>query len=285
MQYTANMSEMNKNGGKLTIDKIGIKNASIFYGFCSKHDRELFSCIENEPFTGRPDQCLAIAYRTMSRELYGKDASAHLRDTLRSADKGWPIIDQYFFQFALEQIEQGNEFARRETRHTQIKLGTLISEDNFDGLKSIVFEFSEIIPFMFAGAWSPFTDLYGVELQKGYTDEILEQVIVSSSATTTGTMVCVSWLTSVNAPGKAIAEQINNLPVGQQSSAIIQMMTKHIENIFFDPEWHRNLSNKHRMQLEILAASGLDFMGSVPSAPIRLDLDFGLPNPKRSFEV
>nr|WP_189639104.1 SEC-C metal-binding domain-containing protein [Amylibacter ulvae] len=61
LHYVASIPDMNKNGGKLSVKKIGIKDASVFHGFCSKHDRELFSCIENEVFVGRPDQCLAVA--------------------------------------------------------------------------------------------------------------------------------------------------------------------------------------------------------------------------------
>ena len=66
LQYSASIPDLNKNGGKLSIKKIGVKEASVFYGFCSKHDRDLFSCIENEPFSGRADQCLAVAYRSMT---------------------------------------------------------------------------------------------------------------------------------------------------------------------------------------------------------------------------
>jgi len=42
LHYSASIAEMNKNGGKLSVKKIGIKDASIFNGFCCKHDRELF---------------------------------------------------------------------------------------------------------------------------------------------------------------------------------------------------------------------------------------------------
>nr|WP_272211907.1 hypothetical protein [Marinicella sp. W31]MDC2877797.1 hypothetical protein [Marinicella sp. W31] len=60
LHYTASIPEMKKNGGRLAVEKIGIKDASVFHGFCRKHDQELFSCVENEPFAGRPDQCLAV---------------------------------------------------------------------------------------------------------------------------------------------------------------------------------------------------------------------------------
>ncbi len=78
IQYSSkNIQEMAKNGGKPPPSEIGIGDASVFHGFCAEHDQNLFSCIENEDFVGRPDQCLAVAYRTLSRELYGKDASSY----------------------------------------------------------------------------------------------------------------------------------------------------------------------------------------------------------------
>ncbi|WP_406645631.1 hypothetical protein QEZ52_16825 [Aliisedimentitalea scapharcae] len=112
MHYTANIADMNKNGGKLSVKTIGTKDASVFHGFCSKHDRELFSCIENEAFSGRPDQCLAVAYRAMSRELYGKDALSHIRETLRGADKGKSHAEQLLLQAILDELNRSNEAAR-----------------------------------------------------------------------------------------------------------------------------------------------------------------------------
>ena len=208
LHYVASISDMNKNGGKLSVKKIGIKDASVFYGFCSKHDRELFSCIENEAFTGRPDQCLAVAYRTMSRELYGKDAGAHLRETLREADKGLKPLEQSAIQQMLDVIDTGNEAARRELRATHDALTSALVDTRSDTLSSVVFEFTAPLPFMFAGAWSPFTDLNGRELQAGYIDELLEQILVSSFASDSSTMICVSWRNTKIATGQVIAEQL-----------------------------------------------------------------------------
>lgn len=206
LKYTASNSEMTKNGGKLSIKKVGIKDASVFYGFCSKHDRELFSCIENEAFTGRPDQCITVAYRTMSRELYGKDAGNHLRETLRGSDKGLNSFEQLVLQKMLDVNHMGNEAARRELKATHDALTTALVDARPDALSSVVFEFAGPLPFMFAGAWSPFTDFYGAEIQKGYADEILEQIFVSSFAAESSAMICVSWQNIYGALGKIIAE-------------------------------------------------------------------------------
>lgn len=285
LHYVASIQDMNKNGGKLSVKKIGIKDASVFRGFCSQHDRDLFSCIENEPFVGRPDQCLAVAYRTMSRELYGKDAGAHLRETLRGADKGLNSLEQAMIQNMLNVIDTGNEAARRELKATHDALTTALVDVRLDTLSSVVFEFAAPLPFMFAGAWSPFTDFHGGELQKGYADELLEQIFVSSFAGDSGAMICVSWRNIDEAPGHVIAEQLMALPDDQLASACLQFVMKHVENVFFNPEWFQALNDKQREQLNQLAADGVDTMGSAPSMRVDLDIDFQLPTSAKSFHV
>ena len=285
LHYVASISDMNKNGGKLSVKKIGTKDASVFRGFCSKHDRELFACIENEPFTGRPDQCLAVAYRTMSRELYGKDAGAHLRETLREADKGLKPFEQIMFQKMLDEIDKGNEAARRELKATHDALTTALVDARPDVLSSLVFEFAAPLPFMFAGAWSPFTDLNGGELQKGYVDELLEQIFVSSFAGDFSAMICVSWRSITDAPGRVIADQLLALPDDQRASACLQFVMKHVENVFFDPDWFQALDDKQKERLDQLASDGIDAMGSLPSMPVLSDVDFQLPASAKSIQV
>lgn len=285
LNYAASIPDMNKNGGKLSLKKIGIGDASVFHGFCGKHDRELFSCIENEAFTGRPEQCLAVAYRTMCRELYGKDAGSHLRETLRGADKGSGPFEQVMLQNMFDEMESGNEAARRDLKATLDVLTKAVVEVRPHVLSSVVFEFAASLPFMFAGAWSPFTHLYGGELQNGYTDELLEQVFVSSFAGETTAFICVSWIDRDDAPGKVIAEQISALRDGQRASACLQLVMKHIENVFFNPDWFQALDERQTEHLNHLAADGIDSMSSVPAVPVRLDIDFQLPPSVKSTVV
>ncbi|WP_246237471.1 hypothetical protein [Halovulum dunhuangense] len=276
---------MKKNGGKLSLKKIGIRDASVFQGFCNKHDRELFSCIENEAFAGRPEQCLTVAYRTMSRELYGKDAGSHLRETLRSADKGFGTFEQVMLQRMLDKIDVSNEAARRELKATYDVLTKAVVDSRPDALSSVVFESAASLPFMFAGAWSPFTDLYGGKLQDGYVDEVLDQVFFSSFAGEERAMICVSWISRDGAPGKVIAEQLWALAEEERASACLQLVVKHVENVFFNPDWFEALDGEHTEHLNRLAGDGLDQMGSVPRMPIRLDLDFQMPLCENSFRV
>ena len=268
---------VNKNGGKLVASEIGTRNASVFYGFCAQHDQALFSCIENKDFVGRPNQCLAVAYRTLSRELYGKDASGHLRETLRGADKGKSLFEQVFVQKMLDVVDCGNEASRKELKVTHDKLTQALADGRADVLRSLVIEFDGELPFMLAGAWSPLTDFFGNELQSGYADQLLDQIFLSSFAGAGTSYLCISWMDDESAPGQVIANQISGLAKGKQAKACLQYAVKHIENVFYSPDWFDALISDQRKQLNALAASGLDSLGSIPDAAIRLDLDFALP--------
>lgn len=277
MRYNADIAQLMKTKGNIYAEKVGIKDASIFYGYCQKHDREIFSNIENEEFIGRPDQCLTAYYRTLSRELYGKDSGAHLRETARVGDKGLSPFDQFMFQQILDDIHTGNEAARRELKATHDILTGALSGNAFQTVESLLCEFENTLPFAFSGAWSPFTDIHGHELQYGYSDTNLEQVCFTSHATSQGTVICISWKKKNSSPGEAIANQIMAIPNDMKASIILQFVIKHVENIFFNPRWFTSLSSPCRLQLDKLAKDGVDYRGSVPEVPIRHDLNFKLP--------
>lgn len=174
--YTTDIAKLRRNNGKIIAEKIGVQRASVFNGFCALHDRDLFSCLENEEFLGRPDQCLAIAYRTLSRELYGNEASASIPEILRGADKGRSFEEQLLLQCKLDLIKTGNSAAVREVRSTHSLLMRALEENNPGVLSSVVFDFETPLPFSFAGAWSPFFDFEGNKLQNGLVDTLLEQI-------------------------------------------------------------------------------------------------------------
>lgn len=266
-----------RNSSRLRIKEVGVNQASVFYGFCSLHDRELFSCIENENFAATPLQCLTVAYRTVSRELYGKDAASHIGTSLRGADKGRPLSEQLNFQARLKEIGQGNDAARRDFKATFDRLTSALVNNQVGIIGSLIIEFDGQLPFMFAGAWSPLTDFYGRKLQDGLSDQLLEQIMVSSFAVENRAIVCISWREIERAPGRIVAEQISMVSNEEKASAILQFVVKHIENIFFNPDWYYGLAETQKKQLEYLAEDGIDLMGSPPSAEIRLDMGFDLP--------
>lgn len=56
------------------LEAVGWRQASVFPGYCAKHDSEVFSALERFPFTATHEQCVLQAYRSVCNELYRKRA-------------------------------------------------------------------------------------------------------------------------------------------------------------------------------------------------------------------
>lgn len=70
------------------LKKIGINQASTYNIFCSKHDAQLFSLIENRKFALENDQIFLIAYRNICYELYLKERIYQTRLERMQFDRG-----------------------------------------------------------------------------------------------------------------------------------------------------------------------------------------------------
>lgn len=138
---------------------------------------------------------------------------------------------------------------------------------------------------MVAAAWSPFTDLFGQQLQHGYTDELLEQIFFASFVADDRSFICMSWIGKTNAPGRKLASQVREMQHEGLGSTILQFVTMHAENIFFDPVWFEALKPAQRKRLDLLAAAGVDALGSVPDLPGNPTLGFDLPPVIRIYDA
>ena len=77
------LSSLNKNSGIVHLEKIGINRASTFGGFCSFHDKELFSPIEDNEFVYTEEQCFLLAYRAVAKEQYAKQSQSDFVELLK----------------------------------------------------------------------------------------------------------------------------------------------------------------------------------------------------------
>jgi hypothetical protein len=71
--YSPDMrKEMSADTLPMHIKLKGLQDVSVFNGFCAVHDRDLFSCIETEPYRFLKKQNFMFAYRAVARECYLK---------------------------------------------------------------------------------------------------------------------------------------------------------------------------------------------------------------------
>ena len=66
-------------------ERIGVNEASTFFGFCDRHDSRVFRPLESGAFNFTPERVALLGYRAICRESYQKDAEISPTDMLRDA--------------------------------------------------------------------------------------------------------------------------------------------------------------------------------------------------------
>ena len=285
MCYDLDLTAIKKDSKRLFLKAIEnkIDIISVFYGFCEKHDLSLFSCLENEDFTGRSDQCLAIACRNINRGLHCQDTGLYLRDLYSGVDMIMtPVFQRYYDSFT-NRCNLGAEEERKDLKNMHDYLFQSLAKKEYEILQSLVIKFDALLPYMFTDAWSPYIDIHDRKLQDIFLTELPKKVFMSSFTDRNCSYICMSWLDTDHAPGKIIAEQIKNLSPDKQPETILLLAVMNMINVTFNPDWFKALNSDQRKLLDALAIYPMEISDIIPSPLVNSNVTFDLPEVKDIF--
>lgn len=224
----------------IEIRRMGLRDVSVFNGFCAKHDRELFACLETEPFRFTPEQIFKLAYRTVSKESYLK----------RKQIESFPSPEKYAEIHGIEGKLQLSEMA------VLYQASVTRGAEEIEGLKQI------LDGFLLANQWSrlvtrailfplvpsvlgtttfqPYVDLDGRQLQKFEDLEAdMSHIFMSVIPVETGGAAIFSWLDTANSAPRLFFESITR---GKNlTSSVIHALLDNAENVAFSHSWYEQL--------------------------------------------
>lgn len=252
-----NLVNMIKGNGKLVPEKIGINQASTFTGFCSKHDKSLFSCIEDKEFVGDSEQCLALVYRSVAKEIYAKEGGLKISEFVKKGDKGKNLLDQIFIQNFATDHQEGTKAALAELSEFKSQLNDQLLGKSVDNLSHLIIESSLPMPVAVSSVVSPTTDFNGNLIQDlGDLSVVAEHLVFNSFSSDGKGYVVFSWLKS----STKILSFINSLLALEPNkifSALIRFFFGVAENTFISPLWWDRLSDEQKDKIQYLINSGV----------------------------
>ena len=142
-------------------NKVGIREASTFRGFCGRHDNELFAPIEKEPFTGTEEQVALLGYRAICYELFMKEFGLNLDRFLRDFDRGQSVLYQQIHQEALNLRDSGVNKAIEELHSLKGHYEKVIFQRGLAGLGYYVVTFDKTPEVMCSGTTQVTHDFQG----------------------------------------------------------------------------------------------------------------------------
>ena len=173
-------------------NKVGIKTASTFRGFCSKHDNELFAPIEKEPFRGTTEQMALLGYRAICYELLMKEYLLNVDDILKDMDKEQPLPVQQLHQEALLYRDSGAVRSIEELSLLKRRYEKILFSKNYTKLAHYVVLFTSIPAVMCSGVVQATHDFRGNKIAElGHLNIQADWLTFSLIATHDGGSRCI----------------------------------------------------------------------------------------------
>jgi len=238
---------------------LGIGNASVFRGFCSTHDAELFRPIDTQDFKGTAEQLFLYFYRAICRELHVRHCTARASVSPDDIARVHPDIPRHLYEEAIG--EQRALFIREALKfHLCCKslADAALSNAEFRRLKHYIITFKKPPSVLSAAATTPTCDFSG----KGYrlvSHPLLPYPIMTVTVvlTSSGGVAIMSWFDTGPVEFDHFCSSLDAVPANKLTSAIIRFLFEFCENIAINPNWWDNLPADRKKSLLGHSRSGL----------------------------
>ncbi|MBV5321913.1 MAG: SEC-C domain-containing protein [Sulfuricurvum sp.] len=246
--FKKSIMALDSNDGKFPVEKIGINKASVFNGFCSKHDKELFAIIEDKEIVFSNEQIFILAYRAISRELYLKYRSTENNQNMFDYDKGVKnVLLQKMFHDMVKQFSEGINLAVRDLEIIKNNYDNSLINQDYENIKYYIIIIDSIPEVMSSGCWIPEVTFNGEKLvdfndkNKQFNSITVSTIALKENA---GAIV-FSWDDRIPCPECfQFLKSLNEIPDNNKGNAILKWMLECNENIYFSPKWWDSLDKK-----------------------------------------
>lgn len=268
-----------RTGFELKPEKVGIKQASTFMGFCNKHDTEMFRPIETGDLPLDARTAFLLSFRATAYELYEKRAGLRGLQGLRP-DAGRGIMDQERIVNALLPRIIQLELPVADYTAWKSQLDDAFLAEDYSRFRLLAIEFDGILPLASTCVVQPPYGLGGVEIQD-MEEEHLEKVAYAITTRGDNSLFVLCWQQGGTA-AQTFVDLLLAAPEADLATAAMLVALFYSENTYFDPDWWEGLSESQRAwMVEVLAVGIPDRMRLSPQdafSPDRAEvrLDFGV---------
>lgn len=232
----------------IQIQKRGLRDVSVFNGFCQKHDRELFACLETEPFRFKRQQTFMLAYRAAARECYLKRKQFESAPTPEQFAAIHGVKERPGLAEAMLLYQAGTLSGAEDAESLKAALDGHLLLQSWDRLITRAILFPKTPSLAGTAAFQPFFDMNGLQLQDPEDLEAdMSNICMSLIPLDSGGAAIFSWLDSSNPAPARFVDSIAHQP--NLTSSVLHAFLDNTENIAINPTWYASLSQQDQQYL------------------------------------
>jgi hypothetical protein len=248
--------DMYKNGGKVIPRKMGVRAASTFFGFCSRHDAEMFRPVEYGTVGLTNENCFLLSFRALAYEVIMKRCALSLLPHHRELDKGRPFDFQVQLQQYVDAMETGVRLGLEALERWKADYDAAFLSGGFNTFRHSALVLDGVMPIVGCGALIPEFDFEGSPLQRLGTETDLEHVTLNFTVLDGKTILVVGWIAGEQGPAGVFARSCIQAVEREGPDALIRLAFEHIENVYLRPIWWNSLPATARAALVRRTQSG-----------------------------
>ncbi|WP_301626963.1 SEC-C domain-containing protein [Paenibacillus apis] len=234
-----------KEGPVSYLNKISRNKASTFFGFCNIHDTELFRPIEKKEYIGESIQNFLFAFRAHAIEHHKK---------LRKLNSQKNIFIEFPFTMLEKEHIYVYRVAQLDVRDCSVDYKVFkkdYSNANFDNFRTLYRKLDFEVSFAACSSFAVEYDLEGNIMNDIYSVgyEHMPSIYVNVYPTSGGTNILLSYHLNNDGTYKNYFDQLEKLKNEDLLKYLNFLLIQYTENIFFDPSFIENLSEKQKNSL------------------------------------
>lgn len=251
------MKDMIESEGHPSPRKIGINNASVFPGFCNKHDTALFKPIEGKALSLNKDTAFLFSYRAIAYERFAKEAQFKAIAAQREMDRGQSFFHQSLIQTHLNVFAAGVQVGRRDMDRWKAQFDARLLSGCRDDFHFLAVRFDTVLPIVASSAFHPEFDVQGNPLQRlGRDSADLDHIVLNVTAFDGQTIMVLGWIGNADGPAQAFADSFMKVAQDRKADVLVRLLFLQTDNLFLRPSWWDALPSTQRHVFKNMILSG-----------------------------
>lgn len=239
---------------------IGVGKASVFPGFCEKHDTSIFKAVEGASLALNADHAFLLAYRAIAYERFSKEGQRRGTEIQRDMDRDYEFWKQAAVQQLLHDTMFGIQMGLADIERTKSEFDIRLLNNDRQGFHHLAVRFDRVLPIVACTAFHPEFDFAGKQLQRlGHGDADFDMVTLTVTAYEGHTVAIFGWVGDVDGPAGRLAGSFNELPEETRADALLRLLFVQTDNLFLRPSWWESIDRVDQVRLvgQVMAGTTL----------------------------
>lgn len=224
----------------------------------------MFSCIEDNPFSGSKEQCFIAGYRAYALEYFKKirvlKGMPFMRDNI---DRGRTAEEQREMQSMLTTMKNGFLKGVDDFKATLDLCTEHFKTSDYEDFKSASFYFTGNISVVVSGCFAPDFSVDGKRLQSLRPGvKFVENIALNTLVTEDGFAVVFTWPSRFEACNRFIASLLE-VDGSLISGRLVEIIFSYIENSYFSKSWFDSLTEEQANRLAEMALNPVQYGDAV----------------------